>query len=76
MYLALVHTRTSMQFNHYVNKAHPIRPVLLFSKLKNIFVGCFNPEFFWYIMKVNDFQGELNDKSAEPKPLHTSVRLP
>ena len=44
-------------------------PVLLFSKLNKIFFGYLHPEFFFKIMKINNFQGDLTDISAKKEAL-------
>ena len=43
--------------------------VLLFSKLNKIFFGYFHPDFFFKIMKINNFQGDLTDISAKNEAL-------
>ena len=43
--------------------------VLLFSKLNKLFFGYFDPDFFYNIVKINDFRGELDDISAKKEAL-------
>ena len=38
--------------------------MLLFSKLNQIFIGYFDPEMVFYIVKITDFRGDLSDISA------------
>ena len=43
---------------------HRPPPVLPFSKLIKKFSGYFDPDFFFKIMKIDNFRGELTDTSA------------
>ena len=36
-----------------------------FQKLNIIFFGCFDPIFFFLIIKINNFRGDLSDISAK-----------
>ena len=60
-------------FHKAVNELLLLGSVLPFSKSNNFFGGFFDPEcFFFYIMKINIFRGELTDISAKKEAL---VRL-
>ena len=41
----------------------------LFSRSNILVCGYFDPEAFFYVMKVNDFWGDLTDISAKKKAL-------
>ena len=45
------------------------RSVLLLSKLNKIYFGYFDPEFFFLIIKIIIFRGELTDISAKKEAL-------
>ena len=42
-----------------------LTPVLLFSRLNKLFFGYFYPEkYFFYIIKINKFQGDIEERGA------------
>ena len=43
--------------------------MLPFSKLNNFVFGYFDPDFFFKIMKIIDFWGDLTDNSAKKEAL-------
>ena len=46
-------------------QCHGTTAVLLFSKLNEVFFGYFDPESFFYIVKINIFRSDLTDVSAK-----------
>ena len=49
--------------------------MLPFSKLNKIFFGYFDPDFFFEIIKINNFRGELTDNSAKNEALLSAPAL-
>ena len=52
-----------------VGALHGSFTAFLFSKLNKLFFGCFDPENIFWIMKMDNFQGELTDISAKKEAM-------
>ena len=50
-------------------------PVKFFSKLIYFFFGYFDPIYIFFIIKINNFRGVLNDISAKTASLHITRAL-